>query len=289
MSRKTPAVDRIVSILNLVVDHPEQAFTLTQIVSALKLSRATCHSMLMGLVDAGYLYRAPDKSYMIGPALISLAVSAQRHFSPLAVARQEMRRLADEFDVVAAAIFHEGDSLVVRDRAASLSHLGQSIPFGQRFPLRPARNFFLLNFSEAELDGELKRMRPRLSPKERTNALSVLAFVREHGFMIGADADEPDDDDGFLHEDGGRFITRLNPKAEYRLRFLLAPVLNERGQVEFGITMWGFLRPLTGAEAAKIGQRLVESCRQVTNFIAGRHERPAPSAAPPIRLAASRR
>ena len=96
MTRQSPAVGRIVSILNFFVEHPQQAFTLTQIVKSLRLSRATCHALLVGLVEAGYLYRRPDKSYVLGPALISLAVNAQQHFSPLAVARQEMRMLADE-------------------------------------------------------------------------------------------------------------------------------------------------------------------------------------------------
>eukprot|EP00456_Euglypha_rotunda_P003034 TRINITY_DN105420_c0_g2_i1.p2 TRINITY_DN105420_c0_g2~~TRINITY_DN105420_c0_g2_i1.p2 ORF type:complete len:111 (-),score=19.28 TRINITY_DN105420_c0_g2_i1:10-342(-) len=57
MARSSPGVKRIVSILNFFADHPEQAFTLTDLVRALKLSRATCHALLTGLVESGYLYR----------------------------------------------------------------------------------------------------------------------------------------------------------------------------------------------------------------------------------------
>jgi DNA-binding IclR family transcriptional regulator len=268
MSRKSPAVDRIVSILNFVVAHPEQSFTLTQIITALKLSRATCHALLMGLVDAGFLYRAPDKSYVVGPALISLALNAQRHVSPLAVARQEMRMLADEFDVIAAAIFREGEELVVRDRAASLSHLGQAVSSGLRLPLLPNRNFFLLALSEDELEAELRNVKPRLSVEERSNTHRVVAFAREHGFMLGADTDSPDAASVGLSE-GRRAVTEVQLKAEYRLQFMVAPVYDGRGKVAFGITLWGTVAPMTGSQVLTMGKRLVEACGRVSTTFAG--------------------
>jgi DNA-binding IclR family transcriptional regulator len=281
MSRKAPGVDRVVSVLNFVVEHPEQSFTLTQIATALRLSSATCHGLLIGLVEANYLYRTPDKSYMIGPGLLSLAANAQRHFSPLLVARHEMRRLADEFDVVAAAIFREGDELVVRDRAASVSHLGQVIPVGLRIPLRPGRNFFLLQLPEAELDAEFAKMQPPVSPEERQNALRGLAFARQHGFMFGAELGDSDDQSSFV-QNGGRIVTQLVPDAEYRLRFLVAPVFNDRGEVEFGITIWGALRQLSGAEVQQMGERLAEASHRVSAFLRAR-------SAPPVQAEGSRK
>ena len=72
MTRSSPGVHRVVAILNFFADHPGQAFTLTDLVRALKLSRATCHALLVGLVECGYLYRASDKSYILGPAPMAL-------------------------------------------------------------------------------------------------------------------------------------------------------------------------------------------------------------------------
>src|SRR3546814_12729356 len=69
MARTSPGVQRIVSILNFFADHPEQSFTLTDLVRALKLSRATCHALLTGLVEAGYLDRSHDKSFVLGATL----------------------------------------------------------------------------------------------------------------------------------------------------------------------------------------------------------------------------
>jgi len=271
MTRQSPAVGRIVSILNFFVEHPEQGFTLTQIIKSLRLSRATCHALLVGLVDAGYLYRRPDKSYVLGPALISLTVNAQQHFSPFAVARQEMRMLADELDVVAAALFREDDEVVVRERASSLTHLG-SAPAGARYPLHPWGSFFLIPLPDEEFAEELERARPPLSEEMRETVRQQMRFARQHGFVAavppGDDAGQPEL--GRVIIPSGRFLTELNPDQTYKLSFLVAPVMNERARVAFGLALSGFTRPLTGAEIAAVGFRLREACRRITNFIAGK-------------------
>jgi DNA-binding IclR family transcriptional regulator len=272
MARQSPAVGRIVSILNFFVEHPDQAFTLTQIVKSLRLSRATCHALLVGLVEAGYLYRRPDKSYVLGPALISLAVNAQQHFSPLAVARQEMRMLADELDVVAAALFREGDEVVVRERATSLTHLSGAVPAGQRYPLHPWGSFFLVPLPDGEFEDELAKATPPLSEEGRENVRQQMRFARRYGFVVAA----PDEITDAPRELGrsqipsGTFLDELEPEREYRLNFLVAPVMNERARVAFGIALSGFTRPLTGVEIVAVADRLREACRRITTFIAGK-------------------
>src|ERR1700756_2891460 len=114
MARSSPAVRRIASILDFVADHPGQSFTLTDLVRALRLSRATCHGLLTGLVEAGYLYRANDKSYVLGPALAAIGEVAKEHFSPLQIAQSEIRALADEFGVTCMASFRENLDVIVR-------------------------------------------------------------------------------------------------------------------------------------------------------------------------------
>ncbi|MFD2135638.1 helix-turn-helix domain-containing protein [Novosphingobium resinovorum] len=152
MSRSSPGVARVAAILNFIADHPGQAFALTDLVRALKLSRATCHALLTGLVDVGYLYRTTDKTYVLGPALAAIGRTAAAHFSPLQVAQPEMRSLADEFDVVCGAYFLEGDVIHLRERAASLSHIGYPVPLGTRMPLRwiQAMTFFARSARDAD-------------------------------------------------------------------------------------------------------------------------------------------
>jgi DNA-binding IclR family transcriptional regulator len=273
MTRLSPAVGRIVSVLNFFAEHPQQAFTLTQIVKSLRLSRATCHALLVGLVEGGYLYRNADKSYVLGPALLALARTAQEHFSPLDVARQEMRLLADDLDVVAAALFLDREEIVVRERAASLTHLGWAPPPGQRYPLHPWGTAFLTALPPAELEEALDKANPPLSPEERDDERSQAEFARRHGYLFAIyPADEINVTPGYgePRRYGGRVLTELDPEATYALQFLIAPVMNERGRVAFAIACYGFRRRFTGEEVAEYGGRLVEACRRITTFIAGK-------------------
>lgn len=261
------------SVLNFFAEHPQQAFTLTQIVKSLRLSRATCHALLAGLVEGNYLYRNADKSYVLGPALLALARNAQAHFSPLDVARQELRRLADELDVVAVALFVDRDEVVARERAASLTHLGWAQPPGQRHPMHPWGAVFLTPLPDAEVEEAFDRANPPLIEADREDERRQIAFGRSHGYLFavhrsgqvqvwhGASQDT---------NKGGRVITLLEPEASYALQFLVGPVMNERGRVAFAIALYGFGRMYSGVEVAEVGQRLVEVCRRITTFIAGK-------------------
>jgi DNA-binding IclR family transcriptional regulator len=274
MTRLSPAVGRVVSVLNFFAEHPQQAFTLTQIMKSLRMSRATCHALLAGLVDGSYLYRNSNKSYVLGPALLALARTAEQHFSPLDVARQEMRALADELDVVVSALFLDGDEVVARDRAASLTHLGWAQPPGQRYPVYPWAMAFMSGLSPSELAIWLGRQTPPISEEEKRKVYQQIEFARQHGYIFAVN---PSDRRypvrlGAVPTPApeGQFEAELEPPKIYNLLFFTAPVTNESGAVAFALALSGFSRPYSGAEVAAIGDRLHESCARVTNFITGK-------------------
>ena len=164
MSRSSPGVWRVAAILNFIADHPGQAFALTDLVRALKLSRATCHALLTGLVEVGYLYRTTDKTYVLGPALTAIGLTAAEHFSPLQVAKPEMRSIADAYDVVCAAYFLEGDMMHLRDRAASASHVAYPVPLGMQMKLRSTQAAVYHAWSPKDAEVWLEGANPRPSP-----------------------------------------------------------------------------------------------------------------------------
>ncbi|MET0365482.1 MAG: helix-turn-helix domain-containing protein [Sphingobium sp.] len=276
MSRSSPGVRRVVAILNFFGDHPGQAFTLTDLVRALKLSRATCHGLLAGLVDAGYLYRTSDKSYLLGPALVSIGDVAKQHFSPLQAAQPEMRALADEFDAICSVTFRERTDVVVRERAAAVSHLGNSVPRGTRLPLVPQfASLFFIWAPQAEIDGYFEDLDPQPSPEQRDAFYQGLEFTRQHGFLFSVRNPDPAIDPGsadWLHE--GRYRDTpvlpqfaIDAAADYRLMFVQAPVLDARRRVAFVIGLQGFTRNYTGAEVLAIGKRLGESRDRISAFM----------------------
>jgi DNA-binding IclR family transcriptional regulator len=281
MARTSPGVQRIVSILNFFADHPEQSFTLTDLVRALKLSRATCHALLTGLVEAGYLYRSHDKSYVLGPTLAAIGRVADQHSSPLQIAQPEMRALADEFDAVCSAFFRDRDVVVVRARAASVSQLGWSIPQGARMQLRaPFGAVFYAWSPQAEAEAWLDQLQPAPTAEQRATMRAGMAFMREHGFSFGVS--HPGISDypagvSILNSDRNDYpinvASALEPDAQYRLAYVIAPVFDAGQRVAFVLGLAGVHRQVSGAQIAQMGKRLRAACERITGFIAGQRSR----------------
>jgi DNA-binding IclR family transcriptional regulator len=273
MTRPSPAVRRIVSVLNFFAEHPQQAFTLTQITKSLRMNPSTCHALLMGLAEGGYLYRNPDKSYVLGPASLALANSAQQHFSPLDVARQEMRVLADELDVVVAALFLERDEMVVRERAASLVHLGWVPPPGQRYPLYPWGSVFMAPLPDAEIEAWMDKT-AALSEDQRWEIRRQIEFCRSHGYVFAIHRSNRVEPvrigvEG-VSDPPPRYVPQLEPNQAYYLQFLTAPVMSGQRKVAFTLALHGFTRGYSAVEVEGMADRLREACGRITAFITGK-------------------
>jgi DNA-binding IclR family transcriptional regulator len=277
MSRSSPGVKRVAAILNFIADHPGQAFALTDLVRALKLSRATCHALLTGLVDVGYLYRTSDKTYVLGPALAAIGRTAAANFSPLQVAQPEMRSLADEFDVVCSAYFLEGDMIHLRDRAASLSHVGYPVPLGARMKLRSPQAAAYFAWSPADAEAWLERAQPKPSADRSKLMFDAMEFAREHGFVVllrrpGFDLSGGDFDREVGAETDELPVTpvaRIDRDSAYSVAALMAPIFGGDGKVSFCLLLAGFHATMSGAEVFSAGERLRAACQRISNFVAG--------------------
>lgn len=282
MSRSSPGVRRVAAILNFIADHPGQAFALTDLVRALKLSRATCHALLTGLVEVGYLYRTSDKTYVLGPALAAIGRTAADHFSPLQVAQPEMRAIADEFDVLCGAYFLEDSQVRLRDRAASLSHVGYPIPLGTRFNLHVSLAPVFYGWSEKDVETWLRITDTNPSEEQRELFERTGDFARENGFVVilrkpGANFDgdvSGQKVNGPVNEFPVETTDRLENGETYPVAAIFAPVLDERGRVNFALGMVGFFAPLAGAQVRQAGERLREACDRISTFVAGRPDTP---------------
>lgn len=278
MSRSSPGVRRVAAILNFIADHPGQAFALTDLVRALKLSRATCHALLTGLVDVGYLYRTSDKTYVLGPALAAIGRTAAQHFSPLQVAQPEMRSLADEFDVVVGAYFLEGDMMHLRERAASLSHVGYPVPLGMRMKLRSAQAVIYFAWSPKDAQAWLEATSPKPSPERLEAMFKSMEFAREHGFALlvrrpGFDLTTPApvQDVGANSDDLPVVpVAEVDPSQLYPVGALMAPIFDAKGKVSFALVMAGFHSAMTGTQILQTGARLRAACERISDFVAGR-------------------
>jgi DNA-binding IclR family transcriptional regulator len=278
MSRSSPGVWRVAAILNFIADHPGQAFALTDLVRALKLSRATCHALLTGLVEVGYLYRTGDKTYVLGPALAAIGRNAAEHFSPLQVAKPEMRALADEFDVVCAAYFLEDDEMQLRDRAASASHVAYPVPLGTRMKLRSAQAVVYYGWSQQDAETWLDRATPPPAPERRQAMFDAMDFARANGFavlvrnpgvVLGGEIDE----ERLITTESDELpvtpIAEIEPGRTYPVGALMAPVFDARGKVSFALVLAGFHGAMGGAQVMAAGAQLAQACARISDFVAG--------------------
>ncbi len=281
MSKTPPGVQRVVAVLNFFAEHPGQSFSFTDIVKALDMGRATCHSLLAGLVEAQYLYRNIDKSYVIGPALAAIGRIANDQFSPMLATGPELRALSDRFRAVCSAVYNEDDYAVIHSRAGSGRQAAWSVPQGLRLPLRaPFAGAFFATASADAIDQWLQQLSPSVPDSEKRDLLAGVEFTRQHGFSFGELNREVELDfeapelafTGRKSEYPVLICSQLDPDAHYLLAFITSPVFNARGQVEFVLTLSAFRRSVAGAEIAQMGAQLRAAAERITYYLNGRSQ-----------------
>jgi DNA-binding IclR family transcriptional regulator len=127
----------VVAILDFLAGRPEERFGVSELARRLGLSKPTCLGIVTALTDAGYLVRdAADKTYRLGPSLITLGHRAQESMRVSPAAREELRRLSARYSVTA------GLSAVIDDRITLLDLVSPSgakpgVEVGQSYPFAP--------------------------------------------------------------------------------------------------------------------------------------------------------
>jgi DNA-binding IclR family transcriptional regulator len=273
MKKASPGVGRMAAILNFLADHPRQRFTLTDIVRALKISRATCHVLLSGLVEGGFLYRTMDKTYVLGRALARIGQIAANSLSELQVAGPEMRALADEFDVICAAVYREDHHSVVKERAISMSHIGWPIPIPEaRLPLEPPLGSIFFAWENDDVVQKwLQSAKQPLNQAQRQELKRRMAVSRKRGYVFGIRKVKKLNEDIakslLMHaEQSDYLVGEIEPKREYNVAMVGAPVLNARGKVVFFLTLVGFTHAMTGKRVAEVGAALRAACERIAQF-----------------------
>ena len=95
MARPAPGADRSVAVLELLADHPDERFTLSEVARRCGLNKATAHALLSALTAHGILLRHPDeKRYSLGPRLVAIGDAARRGYTAVDFAPPVLGRLA---------------------------------------------------------------------------------------------------------------------------------------------------------------------------------------------------
>ncbi|MEZ0051180.1 DNA-binding IclR family transcriptional regulator [Mycobacterium sp. MAA66] len=182
--RASPPTERVVAVLNFLSQHPHQQFGLSELARRLELSKPTCLGIVTSLSDAGYLLRdSNDKTYRLGPVLISLGHTAQESMRVTPGAGAELRKLSAACDTTVAL------SAVVDDRITVLELVGPpgvdvGIRVGQSYPFAPPVGLMFVLWDDAALTAWLRKA-PTIPLRTETDRLNrVVAECRSAGYLV---------------------------------------------------------------------------------------------------------
>lgn len=180
----SPPTERVVRILDFLADRPDQRFGVSELARRVGLSKPTCLGIVTALTAAGYLVRdTADKTYRLGPSLITLGHKAQESMRVSPAAREVLRRLSIRFDVTAALSAVIDDRITLLDLVAPAGaqpgvEVGQSYPFAP-----PVGLMFVLWDDEAARNWLAKE--PTIPLRTNTERLDrVIEVCRADGYLV---------------------------------------------------------------------------------------------------------
>jgi DNA-binding IclR family transcriptional regulator len=174
----------VVAILDFLAKHPQDRFGLSELSRRLNLAKPTCLGIVTTLTESGYLVRdAADKTYRLGPSLITLGHLAQESLRVNPAARAELTRLSKSFETTAAL------AAVVDDRITLLELVGPpgsdvGVRVGESYPFAPPVGLMFVLWDDDALRSWLDRA-PTIPLRTETQRLDrVIAECRTAGYLV---------------------------------------------------------------------------------------------------------
>jgi len=286
--RASPPTDRVVRVLDFLADHPDQRFGLSELARRVGLSKPTCLGIVTSLSESGYLVRDPaDKTYRLGPSLITLGHRAQESMRVSPAAREELRRLSARYGVTAALSGVVDDRITVLDLVAPHG-ASPGVQVGQSYPFAPPVGLmFVLWDDEAERDwlareptiplrtnsARLKRVIARCRADGYLVERLTPAGRRLYALMAGMSTDLPDELRALLGElvsDIGERVYLPGERAEERhdISVISAPVYDHY-QRQVMVASMHIGTSLTDPEITERAQAVVDAADAVTKQLGG--------------------
>lgn len=182
--RMSPPTDRVVAVLDFLAARPAERFGVSELARRLGLSKPTCLGIVTSLADAGYLVRdGVDKTYRLGPSLITLGHRAQESMRVSPTAREALRRLSAQFGITAAL------SGVIDDRITLLDIVAPpgarpGVEVGQSYPFAPPVGLMFVLWDDDAVREWLAR-EPTIPLRTDTDRLDrVIAGCRADGYLV---------------------------------------------------------------------------------------------------------
>jgi DNA-binding IclR family transcriptional regulator len=281
MARPAPAAAKALKIIDLLVSHRGEQFTISDIARRTGSSLGSAHAVLAVLEESGYLTRHPARrTYGLGPALVSAGMAALEQHPAIRAATERIGPLAAELEadvVVSAGTPTEIVSVAV---GGTGSRYGPGFREGERVPLVPPLGLVFMAWAPPpEVESWLARA-PEAVDRDRVEL--ALSAVRGRGYALGL-APSPSDGPGRGDRERDRdtwtwtasFDTDydlpvVDAEREYDLGMASAPVFDADGRVLVAITASGFSPGLGGTEVVRVAEAVKACATVVTKQTRGR-------------------
>lgn len=293
MARPAPAAARAVQVLDLLVTHPDERFTLTELVRRTGMSLGSAHAVLAVLEESGHVTRHPvTKAYSLGPALVVAGVVALEHHPGIEAARELLAPLAAELGTEAVLTARTVDEIIFVARAGEPTPYGPAMREGERVPLVPPFGAVFMAWAPAaDVEAWLART-PDGSAEAVARCRDALELVRRRGYAVtaGSDAQRMLGDRAFrLTDDPGRAELRddvaellaalaredypvvdLADDQLFDVGMVAAPVFGPEGSVIAAVSAYGFPMGLPAETVMAAGRTVRETAALATRRANGR-------------------
>lgn len=182
------SVDRAAQVLHLFVETDARTLGVTEIATALDLSKAVVHRVLASLREAGFVdVDGSSRRYRLGPASLALGLAYLDRLDLRALARPVLERLSAATHETATLSVRHGDTRTYVDQVTPLTEIRMTVPLGRPHPLHAGSSSkaFLAYLSEAEQQDYLSRELPQVTDLTITDRAALareLAGVRKRGY-----------------------------------------------------------------------------------------------------------
>lgn len=173
-------VERLVVILEYLLQTPDQAATLSEIVGAVDKPLSSTHDLLRAMVATGMLEVDANKRYHTGPVLIRLAIRAIDQVDIIATARPHLDRLVRDVKHDAYLAIRSGDVVSYVARSAGSHRAGLDIKLGEPVPLHSSAVGKLYSALQPDLEARVlaSQLTP-LTPQTMTDPVRLAAEFKE--------------------------------------------------------------------------------------------------------------
>jgi DNA-binding IclR family transcriptional regulator len=297
MVRSALSANRTLAILDWVVGHPGEKFTLSELSRASGINIPSLMAVLQSLTDAGYLSRSPvRKTYEAGPALLAIGLSVGAHNRAFQILPHELEQLAQAVGVECSATVAIGEQTMTVADAGRPGSYSLPMRVGGRFPLMaPVGHVFLAWSEPAEVEAWIARSEGPGFTIDRARIERELALVRQNGYsllhyakagyqpsealeLLAAKPDDPRRREMVrsaiaAFAEGWEFV-EPEPGRRYDVSNVVAPVFNAQGKVLMAIVLNGFAQ-IEGSELLGHVERLLQTTRLLTKHGNGMMPKPA--------------